>query len=165
MKHKVAVLVENNPGVLAKVSNLFSRRGYNIESLVVSDTEDKTISRMTIVVDGDERTIEQVTKQLHKLVDVIKVNDLTNDDTVCRQLLLVRVAADRETRGEIIQLMDIFRARIIDIGRRSLIIEATGDESKIEAILKSLQPFGIQEIVKPVFPQWCAVRKKIIFAA
>lgn len=133
MKHKVAVLVENNPGVLAKVSNLFSRRGYNIESLVVSDTEDKTISRMTIVVDGDERTIEQVTKQLHKLVDVIKVNDLTNDDTVCRQLLLVRVAADRETRGEIIQLMDIFRARIIDIGRRSLIIEATGDESKIEA--------------------------------
>ena len=148
MKHKVAVLVENNPGVLAKVANLFSRRGYNIDSLVVSDTEDKAISRMTIVVDGDERTIEQVTKQLHKLVDVIKVNDLTNDDTLCRQLLLVRVAADRDTRGEIIQLMDIFRARIIDIGRRSLIIEATGDESKIEAILKSLQPFGIQEIVK-----------------
>ena len=148
MKHKVAVLVENNPGVLAKVANLFSRRGYNIDSLVVSDTEDKAISRMTIVVDGDERTIEQVTKQLHKLVDVIKVNDLTNDDTVCRQLLLVRVAADRDTRGEIIQLMDIFRARIIDIGRRSLIIEATGDESKIEAILKSLQPFVIQEIVK-----------------
>lgn len=148
MKHKVAVLVENNPGVLAKVANLFSRRGYNIDSLVVSDTEDKAISRMTIVVDGDERTIEQVTKQLHKLVDVIKVNDLTNDDTVCRQLLLVRVAADRDTRGEIIQLMDIFRARIIDIGRRSLIVEATGDESKIEAILKSLQPFGIQEIVK-----------------
>ena len=148
MKHKVAVLVENNPGVLAKVANLFSRRGYNIDSLVISDTEDKAISRMTIVVDGDERTIEQVTKQLHKLVDVIKVNDLTNDDTVCRQLLLVRVAADRDTRGEIIQLMDIFRARIIDIGRRSLIIEATGDESKIEAILKSLQPFGIQEIVK-----------------
>ncbi len=148
MKHKVAVLVENNPGVLAKVANLFSRRGYNIDSLVVSDTEDKTISRMTIVVDGDVKTVEQVTKQLHKLVDVIKVNDLTNDDTVCRQLLLVRVAADRETRGEIIQLMDIFRARIIDIGRRSLIIEATGDESKIEAILKSLQPFGIQEIVK-----------------
>ncbi len=148
MKHKLAVLVENNPGVLAKVSNLFSRRGYNIDSLVVSDTEDKTISRMTIVVDGDEKIIEQVTKQLHKLVDVIKVNDLTNDDTVCRQLLLVRVAADRDTRGEIIQLMDIFRARIIDIGRRSLIIEATGDESKIDAILKSLQPFGIQEIVK-----------------
>ena len=148
MKHTVAVLVENNPGVLAKVANLFSRRGYNIDSLVVSDTEDKSISRMTIVVEGDEKTVEQVTKQLHKLVDVIKVNDLTHDDIVSRQLLLVRVAADRETRGEIIQLMDIFRARIIDIGRRYLIIEATGDESKIEAILKSLQPFGIQEIVK-----------------
>ena len=148
MKHTLAVLVENNPGVLAKVSNLFSRRGYNIESLVVSQTEDKTISRMTIVVECDEKVIEQVTKQLHKLVDVIKVNDLTNDDIVSRQLLLVRVAADRENRGEIIQLMDIFRARIIDIGRRSLIIEATGDESKIDAIIKSLQPFGIQEIVK-----------------
>jgi len=148
MKHIVAVLVENNPGVLSKVANLFSRRGYNIDSLVVSDTEDKNISRMTIVVDGDERTIEQVTKQLHKLVDVIKVNDLTNDDIVCRQLLFVRVAADRETRGDIIQLMDIFRARIIDIGRRSLIVEVTGDESKVEAVLKTLQPFGIQEIVK-----------------
>lgn len=148
MKHKLAVLVENNPGVLAKVSNLFARRGYNIESLVVSDTEDKAVSRMTIVVEGDEKIIEQVTKQLNKLVDVIKVNDLTYDDTVCRQLLLVRVAADRENRGEIIQLMDIFRARIIDIGRRSIIIEATGDEGKIEAIIKSLQPFGIQEIVK-----------------
>ena len=147
MKHKLAVLVENNPGVLAKVSGLFSRRGYNIDSLVVSDTEDKTISRMTIVVDGDEKTLEQVTKQLHKLVDV-KVNDLTNDETVSRQLLLVRVAADHDTRGEIIQLMDIFRARIIDIGRRSMIIEATGDEDKIEAIIKSLQPFGVQEIVK-----------------
>lgn len=148
MKHKLAVLVENNPGVLAKVSGLFSRRGYNIESLVVSDTEDKTISRMTIVVDGDEKIIEQVTKQLHKLVDVIKVNDLTHDETVSRQLLLVRVAADSNSRGEIIQLMDIFRARIIDIGRRSIIIEATGDENKIEAIIKALQPFGVQEIVK-----------------
>lgn len=148
MKHKLAVLVENNPGVLAKVSGLFSRRGYNIESLVVSETEDKTISRMTIVVDGDEKIIEQVTKQLHKLVDVIKVNDLTHDETVSRQLLLVRVAADGNSRGEIIQLMDIFRARIIDIGRRSIIIEATGDEDKIEAIIKALQPFGVQEIVK-----------------
>ncbi|MBR6755619.1 MAG: acetolactate synthase small subunit [Peptococcaceae bacterium] len=148
MKHTLAVLVENNPGVLAKVANLFSRRGYNIESLVVSDTEDKSISRMTIMVDGDEKIIEQVTKQLHKLVDVIKVNDLTYDETVRRQLLLVRVSADRENRGEIIQLMDIFRARIIDIGRRSLIIEATGDEEKIDAIIKSLQPFGVQEIVK-----------------
>ena len=147
-KKVLSVLVDNTSGVLNRIAGLFSRRGYNIDSLVVSDTEDKTISRMTIVVDGDEKTIEQVTKQLHKLVDVIKVNDLTNDETVSRQLLLVRVAADHDTRGEIIQLMDIFRARIIDIGRRSMIIEATGDEDKIEAIIKSLQPFGVQEIVK-----------------
>ena len=149
MQKKVfQLIVDNTSGVLSRISGLFSRRGYNIESLVVSDTEDKSISRMTIMVDGDEKIIEQVTKQLHKLVDVIKVNDLTYDETVRRQLLLVRVSADRENRGEIIQLMDIFRARIIDIGRRSLIIEATGDEEKIDAIIKSLQPFGVQEIVK-----------------
>lgn len=148
MRHKLAVLVENTPGVLSNVSGLFSRRGYNIESLVVSDTEDKAISRMTIVVEGDEKTIDQVTKQLHKLVEVIKVNDLTHDDTVSRQLLLLRVAADRQTRIEIIQLMEVFRANIIDIGRRSIVIEATGDEPKIDAIVKALQPYGIQEIVK-----------------
>jgi acetolactate synthase-1/3 small subunit len=148
MKHTLAVLVENHPGVLLRVSGLFARRGYNITSLVVSETEDSSISRMTIVVDGDERIIEQVTKQLNKLIDVIKVNDVTNEDTVDRQLLLVRVNADNSAKGEIAQLMDIFRARIVDIGRRSVIVEATGDEEKIEAIIRSLQPFGIQEIVK-----------------
>ncbi|NMA01062.1 MAG: acetolactate synthase small subunit [Clostridia bacterium] len=148
MKHKLAVLVENHPGVLSRVSGLFSRRGYNIESLVVSETEDKGISRMTIVVNGDEQIIEQVSKQLNKLIDVIKVNDLTKEETVNRQLMLIRVSADSTTRGEIVQLMDIFRARIVDIGRRSIIVEATGDEEKIQAIIKSLQPFGIQELVK-----------------
>jgi acetolactate synthase-1/3 small subunit len=148
MKHTLAVLVENHPGVLLRVSGLFARRGYNITSLVVSETEDSSISRMTIVVDGDERIIEQVTKQLNKLIDVIKVNDVTNEDTVDRQLLLVRVNADNTAKGEIAQLMDIFRARIVDIGRKSVIVEATGDEEKIEAIIRSLQPFGIQEIVK-----------------
>ncbi|HHY91578.1 MAG TPA: acetolactate synthase small subunit [Clostridiales bacterium] len=148
MKRTLAVLVENNPGVLSKVSGLFARRGYNIESLVVSETEDRTISRMTIVVDGDDEILEQVKKQLNKLVDVIKVSDLTNEETVDRQLLLIRVNADNSTRTEIIQLMDIFRARIVDIGRKSLMIEATGDEAKINAIIKSLQPFGIQELVK-----------------
>lgn len=148
MKHKLSVTVENNPGVLAKVSGLFSRRGYNINSLVVSDTEHDSISHMTIVVDGDPEIIEQVTKQLHKLLEVIKVSDITHDETVERQLLLIRVAADHSTRSEIIQLMDIFRARIVDIGRRSMIIEATGDEDKISAIIKSLRPFGVQEIVK-----------------
>lgn len=148
MKHKLSVTVENNPGVLAKVSGLFSRRGYNISSLVVSDTEHDSISHMTIVVDGDPEIIEQVTKQLHKLLEVIKVSDITHDETVERQLLLIRVSADHSTRSEIIQLMDIFRARIVDIGRRSMIIEATGDEDKISAIIKSLRPFGVQEIVK-----------------
>jgi acetolactate synthase-1/3 small subunit len=148
MKHTLSVLVENHPGVLSKVSGLFGRRGYNIESLVVSETEDRTISRMIIVVDGDEEILEQVTKQLNKLIDVIKVNDVTNEETVDRQLLLVRVNADHSTRAEIIQLIDIFRARIIDIGSKSLMIEATGDETKIEAIIKLLKPFGIQELVK-----------------
>lgn len=148
MKHILSVTVENNPGILAKVSGLFSRRGYNIDSLVVSDTEHDSISHMTIVVQGDSEIIEQVTKQLHKLLDVIKVNDITKEEIVERQLLLIRVAADHNTRSEIIQIMDIFRARIVDIGRRSMIIEATGDEDKINAIIKSLKPFGIQEIVK-----------------
>jgi len=148
MKHTLAVLVENHPGVLQRVSGLFARRGYNIISLVVSETEDSSISRMTIVVDGDERIIEQVTNPLNKLIDVITLQDVTNDDTVHRQLLLVRVNADNPAKAEIAQLMDIFRARIVDIGRKSVIVEATGDEEKIEAIIRSLQPFGIQEIVK-----------------
>ena len=149
MRKKVfQLLVDNTSGVLSRISGLFSRRGYNIDSLVFSDTEDPTVSRMTIVVHGDEVTIEQVTKQLHKLIDVIKVNDITHEDTVERQLLMVRVSCDRETRGEIKTLMDIFHARIIDVGRRSMIIEATGDDDKIDAIIKTLRPFGVQEIVK-----------------
>jgi acetolactate synthase-1/3 small subunit len=148
MKHKLTVTVENSPGVLSRVAGLFSRRGYNIDSLVVCDTEDPTISRMTIVTDGDEVVIEQVTKQLNKLLDVIKVNDITNEDVVERQLLLIRVFCDRDNRAEIKTLMDIFHARIIDVGRRSMIIEATGDDDKIDAIVKTLKPFGVQEIVK-----------------
>jgi len=148
MRHTLVVLVENNPGVLAKVAGLFGRRGYNIESLVVSETENKKVSRMTIVVDGDDKIIEQVTKQLHKLIDVIKVNDVTSQETVDRQLLLIRVSTDTTTKMEIIQLMDVFRARIVSIGRKSLTIEATGDEAKIQAIINSLRPFGIKELVK-----------------
>lgn len=148
MKHKLTITVENNPGVLSRVAGLFSRRGYNIDSLVVCDTEDPTISRMTIVVQGDVVVIEQVTKQLNKLLDVIKVNDITYEDVVERQLLLIRVFCDRDNRAEIKTLMDIFHARIIDVGRRSMIIEATGDDDKIDAIVKTLKPFGVQEIVK-----------------
>lgn len=148
MRHTLAVLVENKPGVLSHVSGLFSRRGYNIESLVVSETEDPTVSRMTLVVEGDETVLEQVEKQLNKQVDVIKINDITNEETVSRQLLLLKVAADPSARQEIMQIVDIFRCRIVDIGRKSLIVEATGDEEKIKAIIQSLRPFGIQELVR-----------------
>ncbi|MDD2211479.1 MAG: acetolactate synthase small subunit [Clostridia bacterium] len=148
MKHTLAVLVENRPGVLSHVAGLFARRGYNIESLVVGETEDQGVSRMTLVVAGDERVIEQVTKQLNKQVEVIKIQDITNEETVDRQMLLIKVSADQAARQEILQLMEIFRCRIVDIGRRSLIIEATGDEGKIEAIVQSLRPFGIKELVR-----------------
>jgi acetolactate synthase-1/3 small subunit len=148
VKHTLAVLVENQPGVLSHVAGLFSRRGYNIESLVVGETEDPGISRITLVVEGDEKVIEQVGKQLNKQVEVIKVNDITGEKTVERQLLLLKVAADAAVRQEIMQIVEIFRCRIVDIGKRSLIVEATGDEEKIEAIIRSLRPFGIQELVR-----------------
>lgn len=149
VKHTLAVLVENRPGVLSKVAGLFARRGYNIESLVVGETEDKTVSRITLVVEGDERVIEQVTKQLNKQIDVIKIQDITAEETVERQMLLLKVsAADQVTRQEILQIIEIFRCRVVDIGRRSLIIEATGDEGKIEAIIQSMKPFGIKELVR-----------------
>ncbi|HHY59457.1 MAG TPA: acetolactate synthase small subunit, partial [Clostridia bacterium] len=133
MKHTLSVLVENKPGVLTRIAGLFARRGYNIDSLAVGRTEDPAVSRMTIVVEGDERVIEQVTKQLNKLVDVIKLTDMTNEEYVDRELILIKVHADQATRGEIMQIVDIFRARIVDIGRNSLIIECTGDAGKINA--------------------------------
>ena len=148
MKRTLAVLVENKPGVLTRIAGLFARRGYNITSLAVGETEDPTISRMTIVVDGDNRVLEQVTKQLHKLVDVIKLTDLSEEENVDRELILIKVNADPQTRAEIMQIVDIFRARIVDIGRNSLIIEATGDSGKIKAIESSLKPFGIKELVR-----------------
>jgi acetolactate synthase-1/3 small subunit len=148
VRHTFAVLVENKPGVLARVVGLFSRRGFNIESLVVGETEDPTTSRMTIVVEGDARILEQVGKQLNKLIEVIKVNDITNEESVDRQLSLIRVAADNTNRQEILQITEIFRCRIVDIGRKSLIVEATGDEVKMQAIIKSLRPFGIIELVR-----------------
>ncbi|NLH27492.1 MAG: acetolactate synthase small subunit [Syntrophomonadaceae bacterium] len=148
MRHILAVLVENQPGVLTRVAGLFSRRGYNIESLAVGQTHDPEISRMTIVVDGDDRVIEQVVKQLEKLVDVINVRDISEAEHVDRELVLIKVKAEPKVRGEIMQIVDIFRARIVDIGHNSLIIECTGDEGKIKAIEKSLRPFGILELVR-----------------
>lgn len=148
MRHTLAVLVENNPGVLTRVAGLFSRRGFNIDSLAVGRTDNPAVSRMTIVVEGDELTLEQVTKQLHKLVDVIKISDITKDEYVDRELILIKVNADAATRTEIMQIVDIFRAHIVDIGRKTLTIEATGDESKINAIEQALRPFGIRELAR-----------------
>jgi acetolactate synthase-1/3 small subunit len=147
-KHTLAVTVENKPGVLTRVATLFRRRGYNIDSLTVGTTENPNISRMTIVVQGDDSVIEQVTKQLYKLVDVIKIIDVTDEKAVDRELVLIKVKADNTVRAEIVQIVDIFRARIVDIGRSSLIIEATGDSTKIDAIEDSLRPFGIMELVR-----------------
>jgi acetolactate synthase I/III small subunit len=147
-KHIVSVLVENRFGVLSRVAGLFSARGYNIESLSVGETLDPAVSRMTLVVRGDEFVIEQVTKQLHKLIDVIKVNDLTDDHHVERELVLIRVNAEPQHRAEILRTADIFRAKVIDVTSVSFILEATGDEMKIEALIELLRPMGIQEIVR-----------------
>ncbi|HII79250.1 MAG TPA: acetolactate synthase small subunit [Methanosarcina sp.] len=148
MKHTLAVLVENKSGVLTRVASLFSRRGYNIDSLAVGVTEDPEISRITIVVHGDDHVLEQVTKQLNKLIDVIKVSDIGADDAVERELALIKVAADVETRAEIIQIANIFRARIVDVAPKSMTVEVTGDEGKIQAIEKLLRQFGIKEMVR-----------------
>lgn len=147
-KHTLAIIVENCPGVLTRVTTMFRRRGYNIESLAVGTTENPAISRITIEVTGDDRIIEQVIKQLYKLIEVIKINDLTDARAVERELVLIKVKADNSVRAEIVQIVDIFRARIVDIGRDSLIVEVTGDYRKIEAIEDSLRAFGIIEVVR-----------------
>src|SRR5437016_13203428 len=141
-KHTIAVLVENKFGVLSRVAGLFSARGYNIESLSVGETLDPTVSRMTIVVHGDEFVIEQVMKQLHKLIDVIKVSDLAEDSHVERELVLVRVNAEPQHRAEILRVGDIFRARVEDVTPTSFVLEATGDEGKIDALIELLRPMG-----------------------
>jgi acetolactate synthase-1/3 small subunit len=147
-KHTISVLVENKFGVLSRVAGLFSARGYNIESLSVGETLDPTVSRMTIMVHGDEFIIEQVMKQLHKLIDVIKVNDLTDEDHVERELVLIRVNAEPQHRAEILRTADIFRAKVVDVTPLSFTLEATGDEEKLEAFVELLRPMGIQEIVR-----------------
>lgn len=148
MLHTISVLVENKPGVLARTAGLFARRGFNIESLTVGPTEDEKYSRMTIVVEGDENVLEQISKQLYKLIEVIKVSDLTGVPHVNRELALIKVSADSKNRAEIVQIVDIFRAKIIDIAKDTLIIEITGDEGKVTAILNLLEKFGIKELVR-----------------
>lgn len=148
MKYVVSVLVQNHPGVLARIAGLFSRRGFNIESLAVGMTDKAEVSRMTIVVDGDDYIIEQVTKQLNKLVDVIKVNVLTANESVQRELVLFKVHVTATTRSEVMQMVDIFRAKIVDASRNSLVIELTGDSNKIKAMEDLLRQFGIKEMVR-----------------
>jgi len=147
-RHTISVLVENKFGVLSRVAGLFSARGYNIESLSVGETLDPSVSRMTLVVTGDEFVIEQVMKQLHKLIDVIKVNDLTDESHVERELMLIRVNAEPQHREEILRTADIFRAKVVDVTPTTYTLEVTGEESKIEAIIELLRPFGVHEVVR-----------------
>lgn len=147
-KHTLSVLVENHAGVLSRVAGLFSRRGFNIESLAVGVTENPEISRMTIVVDGDDYTVEQVSKQLNKLIDVIKLKKLDEKDSVSRELALIKVSATASTRAEIVQLVEIFRAKIVDVSKNTLTIEISGDTKKVSALEELLRQFGIKEIVR-----------------
>ncbi len=148
IKHTLSVLVENKPGVLTRVASLFARRGFNIDSLAVGETEDPTLSRMTIVVAADEVAIEQVTKQLHKLINVIKIQDLDPKDMIDRELVLYKVNAAPERRHEIIEIANVFRAKIVDVGRNSLTIEATGTSDKLAAMEDLLRAYGIKELAR-----------------
>ena len=148
MKHIISVLVENKVGVLSHVAGLFSSRGYNIDSVAVAETHEPTVSRMTIVVDADEKILEQIMKQLRKLIDVVKVQDVTGEDFLDRELVLVKVSAKPGQRSEIMQIADAFRARTVDVNPKTLTIEVTGNQSKIGAMLELLREFGIKEIVR-----------------
>jgi acetolactate synthase-1/3 small subunit len=148
VQHTITALVENRPGVLARVSGLFARRGFNIESLAVSITEDPTVSRMTIVVSGDDTVLEQITKQLNKLIDVIKVEDYQGIPIVQRELAMIKVNAEPSKRAEIMQIVDIFRAKIIDVSDKTFTIEVTGSVEKIDALVRLLDSYGIRELVR-----------------
>jgi acetolactate synthase-1/3 small subunit len=148
MKHTISVIVENKPGVLARVAGLFSRRGFNIESLAVGTTEDPSISRMTVIASGDDLVLEQIMKQLYKLIDVIKVFDIPKDVAVERELVLIKVACNEKTRPEIIEIVDIFRGRIADVSEGAITIEMTGEETKVDGMEKLLRKFGIKELVR-----------------
>lgn len=148
MKHTLSVLVENKPGVLSRVAGLFTRRGYNIDSLAVSPTEDPDTSRMTIAVDASRFPVEQMTKQLDKLVNVIKIRDMDPENMVSRELALMKVSADARTRSEAIQLVEIFEARIIDVTPESLTIQVTGESDELLNFEQLLRPFGLIELVK-----------------
>ncbi|GAX91491.1 acetolactate synthase small subunit [Effusibacillus lacus] len=148
MRHTLSVLVNDQPGVLTRVAGLFSRRGFNIDSLTVGPAEEQGLSRMTITMLGDEATLEQVMKQLHKLIDVIKVQDITNEPMVERELLLIKIAANPTVRAEVTGIVEPFRASVVDVGRNSMIIQATGNREKNDALIELLRPYGIKEIAR-----------------
>ena len=148
MKHTIAALVENRPGVLNRVASLFRRRGFNIDSLAVGTTEDPGISRMTIVVEGDPGIAQQVERQLDKLIDVVTVENLTGPDTVVRELALIKVGARPDQRREILDLVDIFRAQVVDVSPSSLVVQLTAAEETLDALLENLRPYGVREMVR-----------------
>jgi len=148
MKHTIAVVVENKSGVLTRIAGLFSRRSFNIESLSVGATDNPEYSRMTLSVEGDDVVLEQVIKQLSKLINVIRVSELEPEDSVERELAIIKVGADKDNRSEIMQLVSVFRAKIIDVSARSMIIEVTGDEQKVDALVLLLRQFGIKELAR-----------------
>ena len=147
-RHVLSLLVENKPGVLARIAGLFARRGFNIDSLAVGPTDDVSVSRITLTVDGAAHPIDQVTKQLHKLVNVIKIRDLSPRETVARELALFKVSADGEARAQIMQFTDIFRGKVVDVAKRAVVVEITGTDDKIEAFEELVRPFGLIEMVR-----------------
>jgi acetolactate synthase-1/3 small subunit len=148
MRHTISVLVENKFGVLTRVAGLFSGRGYNIDTLNVAPTQDPATSRMTIVTRGDDATVEQIVKQLNKLVDVLKVHDFGTEEYIDRELVLVKVSVDSKSRAEVMQVTDIFRAKIVDVQSKSLTIEITGNESKVEKFIDLMKPFGVLDLTR-----------------
>ena len=147
-KHTLSVLVENKPGVLARIAGLFARRGFNIESLAVGPTEHPAVSRMTVVVDVEDLVLEQITKQLNKLINVLKIVELLPDQSLQRELLLVKVRTDAATRRQVLDVAEVFRVRVVDIAPEAVTIEATGGAGKLEALLRALEPYGVRELVQ-----------------
>jgi acetolactate synthase-1/3 small subunit len=148
MKHTLSVLLQNKPGALSRVTGLFSGRGFNIESLCVAETLDPKVSSLTLVTRGSEAIIEQITKQLHKLIDVIKVSDISEGEYVEREMVIIRVKAESHTRAEVLRVIDIFRGKVVDVSPTSYAVEITGPESKIRAVIDLLRPIGIKEVVR-----------------
>ena len=147
-KHILSILVENRPGVLTRIAGLFARRAFNIDTLAVGPTEDDAVSRITLTVDGAKHPIDQITKQLHKLVNVLKIRDLEPAEAVARELALFKVSVDGATRGEVMQITEIFRGKVVDVGKRSIVVEITGTDDKIEAFESMVRPFGLIEMVR-----------------